>query len=668
MGTITKIIPYNEYLQLKNAYINLKEKNKLLKQEKQKLESILKEFQFYLTDYKSSNNTIKILFQKVENNYKQLNFMQKNTFINLFKIRADNFKIINEQNNIRLKSKKYNSFYSSNEQQETFKKTINSIRSNNEIITKEYNETIDRYIEVINQLKREIKIKDELFQNNDKTINNHKNYLLNNINFKNLNISNNVSNVNIIKEKIKLKNKNVKNKFNKLIISSNAINFKIIQKNKNGINKDDKLKIHSFELIILTDNKKNYIFSNKLDISYNVCKLNILKENKKYNIFSDNINISSNVCKINILKGEKNYNNLVVSYNACELSILKENIFNQKYNNFYDKLNISSNICELNILKEGNKLISNSKLSTLSISSNIGQINYINENKKLISNFSISSNICEFNIIKDTKNSIKDKLSEISNKHKNVFEESILSCSNIIQLLIESKEKNNENKLIIETKTFEINLIGRRPNMNIISNSFEIIIPSITLFKEKTEKSQISIFKNLMISQDINEINILYDKKTLNNLKIINTNDINILPDIDKNWLLNNLTISSKISDITFIPNEKIINLDICDKVSKITIIQKKQFEEKLFKINNEFFFFSKIKNKKIDKNNKTEKVMFENYINSLNLGFDSRKKYKNYNIINKEKDEDSDNENDRLECEPIPSFLLCIEKMKKEN
>ena len=668
MGTITKIIPYNEYLQLKNAYINLKEKNKLLKQEKQKLESILKEFQFYLTDYKSSNNTIKILFQKVENNYKQLNFMQKNTFINLFKIRADNFKIINEQNNIRLKSKKYNSFYSSNEQQETFKKTINSIRSNNEIITKEYNETIDRYIEVINQLKREIKIKDELFQNNDKTINNHKNYLLNNINFKNLNISNNVSNVNIIKEKIKLKNKNVKNKFNKLIISSNAINFKIIQKNKNGINKDDKLKIHSFELIILTDNKKNYIFSNKLDISYNVCKLNILKENKKYNIFSDNINISSNVCKINILKGEKNYNNLVVSYNACELSILKENIFNQKYNNFYDKLFISSNTCELNILKEGNKLISNSKLSTLSISSNIGQINYINENKKLKYNFSISSNICEFNIIKDTKNSNKDKLSKISNKHEKVFEESILSFSNIIQLLIESKEKNNENKLIIETKTFEINLIGRRPNMNIISNSFEIIIPSITLFKEKTEKSQISIFKNLMISQDINEINILYDKKTLNNLKIINSNDINILPDKDKNWLLNNLTISSKISDITFIPNEKIINLDICDKVSKITIIQKKQFEEKLFKINNEFFFFSKIKNKTIDKNNKTEKVMFENYINSLNLGFDSRKKYKNYNIINKEKDEDSDNENDRLECEPIPSFLLCIEKMKKEN
>ena len=42
---------------------------------------------------------------------------------------------------------------------------------------------------------------------------------------------------------------------------------------------------------------------------------------------------------------------------------------------------------------------------------------------------------------------------------------------------------------------------------------------------------------------------------------------------------------------------------------------------------------------------------MFENYINSLNLGFDSRKKYKNYNIINKEKAEDSDDEI------PIPKY-----------
>ena len=45
-----KIIPYEEYLQLKKAYINLKEKNNKLKEEKRKLESILKEYQLHLTD------------------------------------------------------------------------------------------------------------------------------------------------------------------------------------------------------------------------------------------------------------------------------------------------------------------------------------------------------------------------------------------------------------------------------------------------------------------------------------------------------------------------------------------------------------------------------------------------------------------------------------------
>jgi ribosomal protein S7 len=72
-------------------------------------------------------------------------------------------------------------------------------------------------------------------------------------------------------------------------------------------------------------------------------------------------------------------------------------------------------------------------------------------------------------------------------------------------------------------------------------------------------------------------------------------------------------------------------------------------------------------KNKK-RKNIKYENTILENYINTINIGFDNGKKYDNYNIINKEKDEDSDNENDKLECEPVPSFLLCIQKMKKNE
>ena len=641
--SITKFIPYEEYLQLKNVYINLKEKNKKIKQEKQKLESILKEYQLHLTDYKSSNNTIKILFQKVENNYKQLNIVQKNSFKNIFKIRADNFKIVNENNSLKLKSKKNTSYnYSSNEQQETFKKTINNLRSNNEIINKEYNEAIDRYIDVINQLKREIKIKDELFKIKDNKINNQKNYNLNN-DFKNLDIAYNAINFNIIKEKVKLKNKNLKNKSGKLIISSNISEFNIIQKNnKNSL--ENKFKTHFFELNILNGNINFKKFSDNLEISYNVSKINILNENKNCKKFSDKLDIS---------------------YSVCKLFILKENTDNKKINDFFDKLDISSNICEFYILKENNKLINDNKL-TLSISSNIGELNIIKEKPNLINNeLSIISKISEINIIQ-------------ANKQKIFFEESILNCSNIIEINLLSKQSKK-----IST------------NMNIISNSFEMIIPSTTSIKEKNEKLSISIFKNLMICQDINEINILCDKKSSIVLNIISKiNEINIIPDENKRrslyldklsiesqindinifsdekikrlLFLKNITISSKINNINLMPKDKNNILDISGNVSELTIIQKKKFEEKLFKIDNEFFIISRTKNKLRDKHIKTEKIMFENYINSLNLGFDSRKKYKNYNIINKEKAEDSDDENDRLECEPIPSFLLCIEKMKK--
>ena len=74
-------------------------------------------------------------------------------------------------------------------------------------------------------------------------------------------------------------------------------------------------------------------------------------------------------------------------------------------------------------------------------------------------------------------------------------------------------------------------------------------------------------------------------------------------------------------------------------------------------------------KNKKKDKRNKEteiQKVIIDNYINSINLGFDNNNSYEDYNKINKEKDDDSDNENDKLECEPVPSFILCIQKKNK--
>ena len=72
-----KIVPYDDYLQLKNAYINLKEKNDKLKEEKQKFESLLKQYQSYIADYKASNNTINLLFKKFEKKFREINSKEK---------------------------------------------------------------------------------------------------------------------------------------------------------------------------------------------------------------------------------------------------------------------------------------------------------------------------------------------------------------------------------------------------------------------------------------------------------------------------------------------------------------------------------------------------------------------------------------------------------------
>jgi hypothetical protein len=79
-----KIVLYEDYLQIKNAYINLKEKNNKLKGEKQKLELLLNQYQSYISDYKTSNNTIKLIFKKLEKKYKDsYSLFQKKLFSNM---------------------------------------------------------------------------------------------------------------------------------------------------------------------------------------------------------------------------------------------------------------------------------------------------------------------------------------------------------------------------------------------------------------------------------------------------------------------------------------------------------------------------------------------------------------------------------------------------------
>ena len=85
----------------------------------------------------------------------------------------------------------------------------------------------------------------------------------------------------------------------------------------------------------------------------------------------------------------------------------------------------------------------------------------------------------------------------------------------------------------------------------------------------------------------------------------------------------------------------------LIDYKDKFGIIQTKD--------KNIFFNDSKNKNSKL---NLINNVLLDNYLNTVNIG------YNNSNEIIKENLEENDSLDN--ECEPIPSFLLCLKKFKK--
>ena len=162
-----RIVLYEDYLQLKNAYINLKEKNDKLKEEKQKLESLLKKYQSNISDYKTSNNTINLLFKKFEKKIKELNDFEKKHYKEFSMVKNNNFRIIDSKK--KAKQKSFEKLYISHFKDEViFIKKINDKKKSNEINVEEYNKKINKYIEIINQLKKEIKLKEELYKNKNK--------------------------------------------------------------------------------------------------------------------------------------------------------------------------------------------------------------------------------------------------------------------------------------------------------------------------------------------------------------------------------------------------------------------------------------------------------------------------------------------------------------------
>ena len=773
-----KIVSYDDYLQLKNAYINLKEKNDKLKEEKQKMESLLKQYQSYIADYKTSNNTINLLFKKFEKKFKELNYNEhKKYFSGISIVKISNLRIINAKRNTKSKSNKFINADNEYQKEATLKKKIDDLQKNNDIINSEYNNKINEYIEIINQLKKEIKLKEELLEdknkktekilfedsNTNKKENNFKNLLIskdiqykiiNNIKRKekenyilsktfelkilnDININKefdgksdklNIKNLEVISKccEVCLSKENLKNNIkNELIISSKINDFNII-KIPHKITKEIKnveieLSISSYNLSLININKKKE--ENKLFISPKTCEFQIVFKSK----IKDKLIISSKICEYNIIKEIKE------KLRILPKNIEKKEVIEKKEKHQLDKnFNISSKINEFSLPSKKN---SNKKLfEHLEISSYQNEISICeNFNKKIIPNkLDISSNICDINIVKP----VKIPISYVS---ANVCQFYILNNSKSYNKEIKvesSKEKQVNNIKYFKSKIFGINLEGfnkkdyinkliaelkiesKINNYNIIVKKHEAIKPkneiskveAINILKSKrvylnnlillSKESEIIIpkinkillFKGLSIASLVNQINIenikaikkfinikicqniqeKFNKKIKEELKIsFKINDLNIYPDksIKKLLYLKQLDIISKASNINIIQVSKKEKFEISSKVSEINIQNIKTKNQILTIDKNKLNFFLK-KTKKIEKRGTKEggmeaqRAILDNYINSINIGFDNIKKYEDYDQINKEQDdEDSDNENDKLECEPVPSFILCIQK-----
>ena len=632
-----KIVLYEDYLQLKNAYINLKDKNDKLKEEKQKLEVLLKKYQSNISDYKTSNNTINLLFKKFEMKFKELSDFERKNYKEISMVKNNNFKIINIKKNAKLKS--FENLYVSHFKDEViFIKKINVVKKSNGVNMDEYNNKINKYLEEINKLKDEIKIKEELYKNqnqiNENSLIKHSNIEINERVFDSLSISKGIQ-YNLFSSTKKNDKRNY--------IVSKVYEYKIMNKieEEDDISKE-KLKIKNLEITskccelnIIEKKNNKYKIKNDLIIASKICDLNfinassiILKETKKdkiyFQISSSKLSILSNVKKIN-------ENNLIISSKICEYNILNNNKDKLKFieikkeikgkNIIYKNLYKSSKVNELTILSKNklkNKLFENLEISSnkeLSIYQNIQKIKNLNK-------LCISSNISNINILKPKKNPIL--FSSLKVCELNIMSNSKAEFKN------ENKIENlNKKELLTQCKICGINFEGLNKNDYI-----------------KKINDKLKIESNIIV----NQIFTNKSKKIKIKNEITNVERINI-PQA-KRISFYGLNVFSKSFEIIISKNEYKNQILNTEKIQLNYLGIKKKKKEKIFET-----FLGK----------EAQKAIIDNYINSIDLGFDNTKKYVDYSNINKEKNnEDSDDENDKLECEPIPSFILCIQK--KEN
>ena len=292
-----------------------------------------------------------------------------------------------------------------------------------------------------------------------------------------------------------------------------------------------------------------------------------------------------------------------------------------------------------------------------------------NENKSLKNNYNenakkfneiindLNKEIKQYQIELSEKNNEVEKLKNVKNEYKSKYEDSLRKKE------IELKEKEK----IIKNKELDIN------NRENILNKKELDLKErenklqLEENKLQTEKKKIEE-KNKKLNEEINlkekKINIDNDKINENNILIKETieklkeKEITLNKELDKiKNIRNNLVQTSEIN-IEYKFNKRQINsnnIHIIDYIDKFSIIKKinnnKKIDDKKLEIQN-------LNNDNNAKLNLINDALFNNYLNTVNIGYNNSP-----DIFNENFDEIN---NIDSECEPIPSFLICLQKNKQ--
>ena len=292
-----------------------------------------------------------------------------------------------------------------------------------------------------------------------------------------------------------------------------------------------------------------------------------------------------------------------------------------------------------------------------------------NENKSLKNNYNenakkfneiindLNKEIKQYQIELSEKNNEVEKLKNVKNEYKSKYEDSLRKKE------IELKEKEK----IIKNKELDIN------NRENILNKKELDLKErenklqLEENKLQTEKKKIEE-KNKKLNEEINlkekKINIDNDKINENNILIKETieklkeKEITLNKELDKIKNIRNNLIQISEINIEYKFNKRQINknnIHIIDYIEKFSIIKKinnnKKINDKKLEIHN-------LNNDNNAKLNLINDALFNNYLNTVNIGYNNSPDIfdENFDEIN----------NIDSECEPIPSFLICLQKNKQ--